>query len=491
MDVGNATVNGQLPAPFAALQHSLIAQCIVAIAVVNQYGDGSPFYLDAAGQKLLVVLDPEHVRGVLNSSSECDPNPFIHDKIMGALMGSPQEAIDHYKSENGNTDYIQTTHIRQHTTGSNLGLLAKRLFDVMKRTVTESLSSIPEGEWKDIPDLYDFIEYHASYGIAETLLGTSIMYPGIISDLWIHIEATDQFFMGLPRFLIPKAYAARDRLLNAIRAWTKESEVLRKQNAVNTTWDPIAGSGLLQEREELYSKMAGHGVDGRSAQTLGLLYGGTSLTVPVTFWYFFETLRDPSLHRRVLDEIRNGVNEETQGYNFMQLSARPLLQSLHAETTRMYSSNLAVREVTAPTYMLDEKYTIPKGTEVYLSHKYNGQFTPGWKAARPQATAKPLDTFWAERYLVSGSGNDDKRGKFSDAGLSGNWTSFGGGEHKCPGRHFARNIGIVTLAIFMGEFEIEVVDMEGARALDPGNKKKAFGTMRPKQKIAARIRKRV
>jgi cytochrome P450 len=75
--------------------------------------------------------------------------------------------------------------------------------------------------------------------------------------------------------------------------------------------------------------------------------------------------------------------------------------------------------------------------------------------------------------------------------LSGNWTSFGGGEHKCPGRHFARNIGIVTLAIFMGEFEIEVVDMQGARALDPGNKKKAFGTMRPKQKIAARIRKRV
>jgi hypothetical protein len=43
----------------------------------------------------------------------------------------------------------------------------------------------------------------------------------------------------------------------------------------------------------------------------------------------------------------------------------------------------------------------------------------------------------------------------------------------------------------MGEFEIEVVDMQGARALDPGNKKKAFGTMRPKQKIAARIRKRV
>jgi cytochrome P450 len=237
--------------------------------------------------------------------------------------------------------------------------------------------------------------------------------------------------------------------------------------------------------------MAGHGVDGRSAQTLGLLYGGTSLTVPVTFWYLFETLRDPSLHARVLNEIKHGVNEETQGYNFMQLSARPLLQSLHAETARMYSSNLAVREVTAPTYALDEKYSIPKGTEVYISHKFNGQFTPGWKATRPRTVAKPLDTFWAERYLVDGGGNDGKREKFSDAGLSGNWTSFGGGEHKCPGRHFARNIGIVTLAVLMGEFEVKVCDLEAAKSLDPGNKEKAFGTMRPRERIAARIRKRV
>jgi hypothetical protein len=451
---------------------------------------------------MLVILDPEHIKGALNNSAELDPNPFIHDKIMGALMGSPKAAIDHYKSENGNTDYIQTTHIRQHTTGSNLGLLDKRLFDVMKRTISETLNNVPQGEWKDIPDLYAFLEYHVSHAIAETLLGSSIIstYPEIITDLWIHIEATDQFFMGLPRFLIPKAYAARDRLLGAIRSWAVESEALRKANAVNTTWDPVAGSGLLQEREKLYGEMPGHGVEGRSAQTLGLLYGGTSLTVPVTFWLFFETLRSPGLQQRVLTEINNHANQETQAYNFSQLSVRPLLQSLHAETTRMYSSNLAVREVITDSYALDAKYSVPKGTQVFISHKYAGQFTQGWSSIRPQAVSKPLDTFWPERYLVSSNNNnnsnnasdrDGKREKFSDAGLSGSWTSFGGGEHKCPGRHFARNIGIVTLAVFMGVFEIEVSDLEGARALDPGNRQKAFGTMRPKERIGARIRRRV
>ncbi|KAI4639562.1 uncharacterized protein J4E78_010889 [Alternaria triticimaculans] len=482
--------------------HGFLAKCM------NEYGDGSPFFLDGAGERLLFILDPEHIKGALNNSAELDPNPFIHDKIMGALMSSPKAAIDYYNSPESNTDYIQTAHIRQHTTSSNLGLLVQRLFDVMKRTISETLASTPDGTWHDIPDLYAFLEYHLSYGITETLLGSSIIesYPEIVTDLWIHIEATDQFFMGLPRFVIPKAYAARDRLLSAIRTWTIKSEALRQANAVNTVWDPVAGSGLLQEREKLYSEMPGHGIEGRSAQTLGLLYGGTSLTVPVTFWYLFETLRNPDLQQRVLSEMQSHVHEKTKAYNFMQLTSRPLFQSLHAETTRMYSSNLAVREVTSETWKLDGKYTVPKGTQVFISHKFAGQFTKGWKSIRPQTVAKPLDTFWPERYLVNTStspststptstptpsNKTDNRSKFSDAGLSGSWTSFGGGEHKCPGRHFARNIGIVTLAVLMGVFEIEVNDLEGARRLDPGNKRKAFGTMRPRERIAGRVRRRV
>jgi hypothetical protein len=74
---------------------------------------------------MLIILDPEHVKGAFRASQALDPNPFIHNNILGNLMGSPKEAIEHYNCENGNTDYIQTTHIRQHTTGSNLTSLDK------------------------------------------------------------------------------------------------------------------------------------------------------------------------------------------------------------------------------------------------------------------------------------------------------------------------------------------------------------------------------
>lgn len=181
------------------------------------------------------------------------------------------------------------------------------------------------------------------------------------------------------------------------------------------------------------------------------------------------------------------TDPETRRYDFMQLTVRPILQSLHAETTRVYASNVTARVVTSPTFALDDKYVITKNTTLFVYNKFTGQYTPGWSEARPQAASRPLDEFWAERFLILGDG---KRERFSDAGFSGCWTSFGGGEHKCPGRHFARNIGIVTLAAFLGEFECRLTDPQAAQNTTPMIKETAFGKMEPTRKISSKIRRR-
>lgn len=441
---------------------------------------------------MLIVLDPDHVKSILQSAQDFDPNPIIHNQVLGNLMGSPKAAVDYYKRQDINLDYIQMTHIRQHTTGSNLGLLDKRMCAILTQRIGESVAATPGNEWTHVPDLFDYITQHVTYAIAVTILGSSLLsdYPQLVADLWTHIAATDELCMGLPRFFIPKAYAARDRLLANIREYAVKSDELRKRNQVDTTWDPVAGSAMLQEREKLYSDLPAHDVYARSAQTLGLLYGATSLAVPVTFWYVLETLRDPKICAYARSEIESCSSPEPEKFNFMQLASRPLLQSLHAETTRLYSSNFSVRELVSPVYDLDGKYTITKGTKVFIANKPNGQYTPGWARTRPKALARPLDVFWAERFIIGGGEGEDKRERFSDAGLSGSWTSFGGGEHKCPGRHFARNVSIVTLAILMGEYEIELVDPEGANKAVPSPKVRAYGTVKPNAKIAARIRKR-
>jgi hypothetical protein len=429
------------------------------------------------------------VRKILRSSSELDANPFVHEKILGQLMGSPKSAIDYYRSPESTVDHDQMMQVRQHTSGSALAALDDKLFNTLKRNATQAYPEATVDEWIQIPDLYAFFEDQATRAIAETLLGSAIVdsYPALAKDMWTFIESTDTLLLGLPRFMASEAYSARDRLLAHFTSWGQEADLLRNQSKVNPSWDPVAGSTLMQEREVLYGSLPGHGLAGRAAQTLGLLYAGTSLMVPVTFWFLYETLRNPSLRSRVVTELGTNRDPASGTYDFAQLAATPFLQSLYAEAARKYSASLVARQVVSPVFALDERYVIKQGTTVLIPSKYAGQYTAAWASVRPSLVEKPLSEFWGERFLVSGVGGKER---FSDAGLAGNWTSFGGGEHKCPGRFFARDIGIVAMSVLLGEFEVDVLEPESARRLDPVHRAEAFGTMRPSGQVKARIRRR-
>ncbi|KAH9881832.1 hypothetical protein J1614_001003 [Plenodomus biglobosus] len=461
-----------------------------AARCLNHYGDGTPFFINAAGRKILVLLDPAQIKRVMNASTELDPNPFIHDMILGQMLGSPKETIDFYKTDNGRMDEVQMTHIRQHVTGSALNSMSRKVFERLALNIGEFYRQQKDacsGDWIEIPDLFELVQHQVTRAITETLMGSAITkeYPEIYTDQWRFMDSSIEIVMGLPRFVVPAAYAARDRLLANLKNWNTTSEALRTLGKADSVWDARAGSGLLQERQERYAQTAGFNEDARVSQILGLLFAGNSITPPISFWYLFEALKDPSLFRRVSDEIHLHYDPSTQTYDFGQMTVRPILQSLHAETTRFYSSNVAVRVVTSPNFALDDKYVIPENTLIFIYNKFTGQFSPGWTTARPQSTMYPLEQFWAERFLTGG-----ERNRFSDANLTGSWTSFGGGEHKCPGRHFARNIGIVTLAVLMGEYEVELLDTEKAKKATPRVKDEAFGKMVPTSKVAARMRRR-
>lgn len=124
----------------------------------------------------------------------------------------------------------------------------------------------------------------------------------------------------------------------------------------------------------------------------------------------------------------------------------------------------------------------------------------------------PLDTFWAERFIVypddpdSGPLRKERRPRetstpskeerkqrepyFSLRGLKDVYTPFGGGSSLCPGRHFARQEVLVTLARLVLYYDIELSVPEGWEPrMDP-----AFfptGTLPPLDKVPFRVRKRV
>jgi hypothetical protein len=240
----------------------------------NKYGDGSPFFIDAAGRKILVLLDPAQIKRVMNASKELDPNPFIHDMILGQMLGSPKETIEFYKNDNGKMDHIQMAHIKQHVTGSALDKLTDKVYELLRTNIGKEMSQNDHADWVHVTDLFAFVQDHVTVALTETMMGTNIIeqYPQMVTDQWIFMDRSTEIVMGLPRSVISGAYDARDRLLANIKKWNTKSEALRTQGKANPTWDASAGSGLLQERQERYAKTPGFSEDARVSQVLGLLF---------------------------------------------------------------------------------------------------------------------------------------------------------------------------------------------------------------------------
>ena len=147
------------------------------------------------------------------------------------------------------------------------------------------------------------------------------------------------------------------------------------------------------------------------------------------------------------------------------------------------------------------EWILPKGEIVLIATTPAHMDEKIWNTGR--ANAYPLNRFWAERFLVypgdptSGPTKvsyqrnfEVRKGeepRFSLDDLGGSWIPYGGGFRACPGRHFAKREILMTLAIMVTLFDI---DVDGSKALQTDPRANGLGAQRPKNKIPFRIRKR-
>jgi Cytochrome P450 len=240
-------------------------------------------------------------------------------------------------------------------------------------------------------------------------------------------------------------------------------------------------------------------------------------------------------------------------YDVVKLCASPLLQSIYAETLRLRVAIMGTRLVISPSLSLST-WQFQHGDILAYVSSLAALDPTVWSTGR-EDDPHPLTEFWADRFLVypldrdSGpllrqSRNRKARGaktssldpgagagarqdpnlnapasaptkepiptekstekshiqeqqqqqqqqqqpQFSLEGLAASWIPYGGGVRLCPGRHFAKQEMLVSAAVWLTAYEVE---------LRPGEKYEVdkdyygFGTMPPKGKIAARIRRRM
>jgi cytochrome P450 len=167
--------------------------------------------------------------------------------------------------------------------------------------------------------------------------------------------------------------------------------------------------------------------------------------IPATFWFLFEILRDEDLYKRVKDVLEMTRNADGS-YHTTKITNDPLLQSTYAEVLRLHTASMLTRTV-KKTHDLDS-WTLKRDQTVVVSTHVEHR-NAYWNTVDLSARNHPPEEFWAERFLTP-------KGEFSLDGKQGKYMPYGMGEHMCPGRHFAKYEMLLSFAVIVDRFEIEL-----------------------------------
>ena len=233
----------------------------------------------------------------------------------------------------------------------------------------------------------------------------------------------------------------------------------------------------------------------------------------------YEALQRPSVLSQALEEIVTSQDWSSLDSNptmkIESLCNKPLLQSMYAETLRLYTSLFTLRSSSHGTLDV-ANFTIPKDELLAVDSRVSAMDSSIWNTGSTKLDCEglhPLSKFWAERFLVlpgdpkSGpvrfnpskpkgpcpefsSHLHDRDPHFTMDGLAGAWLPFGGGNRQCPGKSFAKNEVILGFAIVFSMLDIELLSLNDVGARKPDMKFYGLGTLPPKGKVPFRFRRR-
>ena len=234
------------------------------------------------------------------------------------------------------------------------------------------------------------------------------------------------------------------------------------------------------------------------------------------FWTIFEVFARPDLLSCVRDIAKSAFDTRAQESESVKLGNNPLLQSIFAEVTRLRVVGIIPRMAVGGNFQLGE-WSIPEGSILGLPSRTGAMNKDIWNAGTDK-DPHPLEEFWEERFLIypnkPNSGPLRKRESasydskqeltacssilekapseptFSLKGLDGAYIPFGGGPGMCPGRHFAKQEVVCTLARIALNYDLE---LQVPKAWEPKMDPAFFplGTLPPASKIPFKIRRRV
>ena len=171
-------------------------------------------------------------------------------------------------------NFFQVRAAHKHLAGNGLVQMTDRFLNVLGRRIEES--DIGD-EWVVMPDLYTFLQYEVFNAAVEALCGKYLLtqYPGFVDDFWEFDRCVPTLFKGLPRWLTPRPYKVRQRLLDAVKSWhrlAREHSDFTKSGPNDAEWDTYWGYKLMRARQHYTAGMHFMNADALAAEHMRLNY---------------------------------------------------------------------------------------------------------------------------------------------------------------------------------------------------------------------------
>jgi hypothetical protein len=320
-------------------------------------------------------------------------------------------------------------------------------------------------------NLYEWLWQHVFRSSTEALCGSNLlkMYPDFDVDYQAWEDGMLAMLFGTPRLFARKAYAARDACVVRMEQWLKVGYEATAQLVDDPDWESFFGSRIVRKRHDLYVQQD-LSLHAQAGFDLVFLAGILSNATPATGWLLLHILSPdnasdlrPCIQAELLSCQRKDGTIDVPG-----LTRLPLLNSAFHEVLRVYVDLLVVRQVDSSVAI--GHHFVKQGDQI---------MAPTWMTHRNPDFFKDPDTFDPKRFLTKDS--ETGRIGYSATGLGGRYFPFGGGHYMCPGRTFAKQEVLGTVAVLLLNFEIafvEFVKRSGQDYLGAGSDIKMFPGMK-------------
>ncbi|KAK3329256.1 cytochrome P450 [Apodospora peruviana] len=380
------------------------------------------------------------------------------------------------------------------------GDIAAMFFDNFTARIRELIPEV--GKPADLL-VWKFVRRHQTECAGRALSGDLIFdtNPDLLDAMADYELAILPIAFGPPRWLNPRPHRARDRWLSMTRRFMAEALETYDWDSPEaksaTAWEPVLGSPLIRSLAR-WLLDAGFDVQTIAGACGQQIPNQNSNTVPATAWCIMDALMcpDPELlpNLRREAEALVVVDSETgkraldvQKLQGNSSSPTPWHQAVYAETLRLRSGLPITRHAVRDTEI--DGFPVPKGSMVQAPVPI-AALSAVW-----DVEGHPAEEFWPRRHLTASQTADGvKTVEFALGSRSGYWFPYGGGIGICPGRHFAKQEIIGTLALLLAQFDFEVVGWvmpDGESRSDRGARNgNGFAVYQPDRDLKVRMTRR-